>query len=123
MCSGLGKSGHFICKLFVFQTLFSIVVPVNELFRYEGVPRPKLMNEITIIINPARTADSIITDLKVKSVELPEWSALLKDYEPTLHKIVHDTGSRKDKIRSDGTKEVASRSHIGLEKLLVKLMT
>lgn len=81
------------------------------------------MNEITLILNPARTADSIITDLKVKSVELPEWSALLKDYEPTLHKIVHDTVSRKDKIRSDGTNEVASRIHIGLEKLLVKRMT
>lgn len=81
------------------------------------------MDGITQILNLSRSADDIITDLKVKSVELPEWCDLLNDYEPTLHKIVHDTVSRKDKIRSDGTKEVASRIHIGLEKLLVKRMT
>lgn len=81
------------------------------------------MDAINQILNLSRSADDIITDLKVKSVELPEWCDLLKDYEPTLHNIVHDTVSRKDKIRSDGTKEVASRIHIGLEKLLVKRMT
>ena len=81
------------------------------------------MDEITQILNSSRSSDDIITDLKIKSVELPEWSKLLEDYEPTLHKIVHDTDSRKDKIRSDGSKEVASRIHIGLEKLLVKRMT
>lgn len=48
---------------------------------------------------------------------------LIKDYEPTLHDIVSDTITRKDKIKSDGTVEKASRIYIGLEKLLTKRMT
>ena len=85
--------------------------------------RTRTMDEITAILAPGRPAGDIITDLKAKSVELPEWDKLLHDYEPTLHHIVTDTVTRKDKVRSDGVKEVASRIHIGLEKLLVKRMT
>ena len=60
---------------------------------------------------------------KEKSVCVPLWDKLIKDYEPTLHDIVSDTITRKDKIKSDGTVEKASRIYIGLEKLLTKRMT
>ena len=57
------------------------------------------------------------------STLLNTWDKLIKDYEPTLHDIVSDTITRKDKIKSDGTVEKASRIYIGLEKLLTKRMT
>lgn len=69
------------------------------------------------------TADEIIGRLKQKSVCLPSWDVLLRDYEPSLHKIVSDRSGRKDKIRKDGTKDEAARIYLGLEKLLVKRMT
>lgn len=64
------------------------------------------------------SAGSIITELKKKSVEVPKWDVLLKDYEPTKHKIVSDKVGRKDRVRSDGVVEKASRIYVGLEKLL-----
>ena len=81
------------------------------------------MDEITEIINSTRAASDIISDLKNKSVNVPEWSKLLKDYEPSKHKIVNDKIGRKDKTRSDGSVDPASRIHLGLEKLLVKRVT
>ena len=64
------------------------------------------------------TAGTIITELKKKSVEVPSWETLIKDYEPTKHKIVSDMIGRKDRQRSDGVVEKASRIYIGMEKLL-----
>lgn len=61
---------------------------------------------------------SIINELRKKSVEVPDWGELLKDYEPTKHKIVFDLIGRKDRQRSDGVLEKASRIYIGMEKLL-----
>lgn len=81
------------------------------------------MDELTIIFDSGKSVDDIINDLKNKSIEVPEWSELLKDYEPTKHKIVSDTTTRKDRIKSDGTLEKASRIYIGLEKLLTKRTT
>lgn len=81
------------------------------------------MDEITAILNSTRPVEDIIGDLKNKSVCVPSWSNLIKDYEPTLHAIVNDGVGRKDKIKSDGTVEKASRIYIGLEKLLTKRMT
>jgi len=71
----------------------------------------------------AGTADEVIGRLKQKSVCLPSWDVLLRDYEPSLHEIVSDKSGRKDKIRKDGTKDEAARIYLGLEKLLVKRMT
>lgn len=82
-----------------------------------------IMDEITQILDFSRPVDSIINDLKEKSVFVPSWNVLLRDYEPRLHEIVNDNVNRKDKIRKDGTKEEASRIYIGLEKLLTKRMT
>ena len=81
------------------------------------------MDGITGIFSSSRSADDMINDLKEKSVDVPCWDKLLRLYEPTLHEIVFDTVTRKDKIRKDGSKEVASRIYVGLEKLLVKRMT
>lgn len=81
------------------------------------------MNEITTILDSTRPVSDIISDLKEKSVDVPEWSKSLKDYDPSRHKIVTDKFSRKDKIKSDGRVEPASRIHLGLEKLLVKRIT
>lgn len=64
------------------------------------------------------TAGTIISELKKKSVNVPDWAVLLKDYEPTKHDIVSDMIGRKDRQRSDGVLELASRIYIGLEKLL-----
>lgn len=65
------------------------------------------------------TAEEIITRLTEKGVAVPSWSTLVEDYEPTLHRIVRDATGRRDKTRSDGGIDKASRIHIGLEKLLV----
>lgn len=81
------------------------------------------MDETTAILDSSRPIDDIINDLKEKSVCVPSWDELIKDYEPTLHAIVSDTITRKDKTKSDGTTEKASRIYIGLEKLLTKRMT
>lgn len=66
----------------------------------------------------AGSAGTIITELKKKSVEIPDWGTLIKDYEPTKHKIASDMVGRKDRQRSDGVVEKASRIYIGMEKLL-----
>ena len=66
------------------------------------------------------TIQAKVSALKEKSVCVPDWETLLKDYEPTKHAILEDKTSRVDKHRSDGTEEPASRISIGLEKLLTK---
>lgn len=80
------------------------------------------MEEITKILDDSRQADAVINDMKRKSVDIPSWNVLIKDYEPTLHEILKDHATRKDKVRSDGIVEKASRITIGLEKLLTKRM-
>ena len=64
----------------------------------------------------------IIDALKTKSVSIPSWEKLEKDYEPTKHKILTDNETLKDKIRSDGQVDKSARIPIGLEKLHVKRM-
>lgn len=80
------------------------------------------MYDIKEIINPQeRNVSQIISDLKDRSVKVEHpWSEMIKDYEPTLHKINTDTTSLKDKHRSDGTLEKSARIAIGLEKLHCK---
>lgn len=82
------------------------------------------MYEITAIFTDGRTDAEIIAALQEKSVEVHDWSTeLLKLYDPKEHSIVTDKTTRKDKVRSDGTTDVASRTYLGLEKLLVSRMT
>lgn len=74
---------------------------------------------INEIINSERGVSEIIADLKKKSVNVPEWGVLLKDYEPSQHKVVHDHTTLRDK--KNGT-EPSARLSLGLEKLLCKRM-
>ncbi len=80
------------------------------------------MNELASILSGSDIS-AIINSLKNKSINIPSWSDLLEKYEPTLHEIVHDSINRKDKVKSDGSVEKASRIYVGLEKLLVSRMT
>lgn len=81
------------------------------------------MYDINEIFNSGKSISAIIAELKDKSVkaDIP-WEELIKDYEPSNHKIVHDKVTLKDKVRSDGTFEPSSRITLGLEKLLCKRM-
>lgn len=71
----------------------------------------------------SRTVSDIIQDLRDKSVSVPDWAKLEKDYDPAKHEICTDTTTLKDKHRSDGTDEPSSRISIGLEKLLCRRMS
>lgn len=85
------------------------------------------MNENNYDVDEILSSDndiaSKITLLKNKSVETIDWSVLVKDYDPLLHKIVNDKDGREDKTRSNGKIDQASRIYIGLEKLLTKRIT
>lgn len=80
------------------------------------------MRSIEEIFGDGRTPSEIIFELKQKELRLPSWSKVLQDYEPTLHTIVRDHSSRKDKVYN-GQVERASRIHLGLEKLITKRAT
>lgn len=84
--------------------------------------RTRIMNEIEqlLAVGPVNV---IIETLKTKSVCVPSWDKLVKDYDPKEHEIVTDTITRKDKMKSDYSVEKASRIYLGLEKLLTKRMT
>ena len=84
--------------------------------------RTRIMNEIEqlLAVGPVNV---IIESLKTKSVCVPSWDKLIKDYEPKEHEIVTDTVTRKDKMKSDYSVEKASRIYLGLEKLLTRRMT
>lgn len=66
---------------------------------------------------------SIISELKYRTRTVPEWSELVKDYEPKFHEIVNDKKGRKDKCHQDGSVDKAARLTVGLEKLLTKRIT
>lgn len=64
-----------------------------------------------------------ISMLKEKSVSVPTWDSLLIDYEPTKHKILSDSTTLKDKVRTDGQVDKSARIIVGLEKLHVKRLS
>ncbi len=84
--------------------------------------RTRIMNEIEQLLSVG-PVNVIIESLKTKSVCVPSWDKLVKDYEPKEHEIVTDTVTRKDKMKSDYSVEKASRIYLGLEKLLTRRMT
>ena len=45
----------------------------------------------------SRTVSDIIQDLRDKSVSVPDWAKLEKDYDPAKHEICTDTTTLKDK--------------------------
>lgn len=67
------------------------------------------------ILDPNKSIDTKINELKKRTVLVPLWSTLLETYEPTNHPVLTDTLSLKDKDNG----EKSARISIGLEKLLV----
>ena len=72
------------------------------------------------IFDENRTPDEIIKDLKFKTIEVPGWEELKKEYDPKLHEIFTDK-TYKDKIKN-GRKEKMTRITYATEKLSVKRM-
>lgn len=78
------------------------------------------MIDLVTIFTEIQTTQGKIDALKEKSIHIPSWEALVKDYDPQKHKIIEDTESRQRKVRSDGSVEEPARIAIGLEDMLCK---
>ena len=74
------------------------------------------------ILNADRTPENIISDLKKKTIVVPSWSNLRKEYDPSLHPVMTDK-SYLDKVLKNGAVERMTRRTLGLQRLAVKRMT
>lgn len=81
------------------------------------------MNVLEDLFASYSNPSQIIDALMEKSVSVPSWEDLAKDYEPTKHKIVEDKTDRIDKVLEGGRVEKASRIYVGMEKLLTNRMS
>lgn len=82
-----------------------------------------VMGTISEYIDFSKDIPTIISQLKEKSVSVPDWNSLRKDYYPKEHYILKDTINLRDKRRKDGSVEKSCRLTLGMEKLLVKRMS
>lgn len=73
------------------------------------------------ITAPERDANSVISDLKYKTVSVKPWALLRKEYDPKEHPVMTDK-TYKDKVTKRGIERV-TRYSLGLQKLAVKRMT
>lgn len=80
------------------------------------------MKTIDEILNEERTPAQKIDDLKLKTVTVPPWSKLEKEYEPKYHPVMTDKTYR-DKVNKKGDLVRMCRITLGLQKLSVKRMT
>ena len=71
------------------------------------------------IINPQKKTTEIIEALREKSIILPHWSKLEKEYEPTKHPIMNKA-LYPDIIEEDGSLTEVTRVTYALQKLAVK---
>ncbi len=76
--------------------------------------------DIKEIISPERETTSVITDLKRKTIAVPAWANLKKEYDPKLHPVMTDPYYR-DKTLKKGVERV-TRITLGLQRLAVKRM-
>ena len=81
------------------------------------------MSKINDYVDFSADPQSTITSLKQKTVSVPSWSILRKDYNYKEHAILSDHENLRDKVRKDGTVEKSARLSLGLERLLVKRMS
>ena len=72
------------------------------------------------IIRDDRTPCNIISDLKQKSVDVPSWGDLVKEYDPKQHPVYTDN-SYRDKVKG-GKTERMTRITYSIEKQAVKRM-
>lgn len=80
------------------------------------------MKTIEEIIDSNRMPADIISDLKLKTIVVPPWSKLIKEYEPRLHPVMTDKTYR-DYVTKKGELVKMCRITLGLQKLAVKRMT
>lgn len=80
------------------------------------------MKTIDEILDSQRLPAEIIDDLRLKTVVLPPWSKLEKEYEPKYHPVMTDKTYR-DKVNKKGEVIRMCRVTLGLQKLAVKRMT
>lgn len=73
------------------------------------------------IINSSRRPEVIIDDLKKKTIAVPSWSNLEKEYDPSKHPVITDP-MYQDKIKGAATEKV-TRITLGWMKLAVKRIT
>lgn len=79
--------------------------------------------DIKEITNAERNASSIISDLKKKTIAVPAWSWLRKQYEPKEHPVMNKKTYRDKFNKKTGDWEHVTRITLGLQKLAVKRMT
>jgi len=74
-------------------------------------------------IDFTKTANDIVADIKTaKTVSVPSWTELVKEYDPRKHKI-NDSQERKDLVKSDQTVIKVARVLYGMQRLATKRMT
>ncbi len=79
--------------------------------------------DIKEITQQERDARSVISDLKRKTVSVPAWETLRKEYDPKLHPVMTDKAYRDKFNKKTGQMERVTRFTLGLQKLAVKRMT
>jgi hypothetical protein len=77
--------------------------------------------DLKTIIDFSKTGKEIIEGLKNKTVSVPAWADLEKEYDPEKHDV-NDKSKRPDKIRDQRIEEV-SRICLALQQLLVRRIT
>ena len=77
------------------------------------------MTDINSLIDFTGSPAHTVSQLREKSVDVPSWATLIREYEPKLHRVNRDHINLRDKR---GGREKSSRIHVGLEKLLVRRM-
>lgn len=73
------------------------------------------------IISASRTPEAIITDLKRKTINVPGWGILEKEYDPNKHPVMNDP-YYVDKFKN-GKQEKLTRITLAWQKLAVKRIT
>lgn len=77
--------------------------------------------DIKEITRRDKDAKKVISDLKRKSIAIPSWAELVKQYEPKYHPVKTDK-TYTDKVTRKGIERV-TRITLGLQKLATKRMT
>ena len=69
--------------------------------------------DILDIINENREAQVVISDLKKKSINVPSWAILRKEYDPKLHPVMTDRNYRDKYNKKTGQWEKVTRTTLG----------
>lgn len=78
--------------------------------------------DINEILMPGANPQTAISALKKKTVIVPPWSDLVKEYDPRLHPVMTDPNYR-DKVTKKNGIEKVTRTILGWQKLATKRIT